>query len=131
MPGPVLPRRSARAGACLALAGAYVAVMAWISSTLSDGLPMIDMSVVTRYEDPHAHAVRERYLDIVGGPALPVPVEAIAEDLLASIVRLREGRIRNLEAALPAKLAEIEKQREVAIGRELVAGGVLTIEAKA
>jgi hypothetical protein len=35
---------------------------------------------VATYEDPRAHAVRERYLATFGGPALPVPVEAIAED---------------------------------------------------
>ncbi len=35
-----------------------------------------------RYEDPRAHAVRERYLATFGGDELPVPVEAIAEDLL-------------------------------------------------
>ena len=40
------------------------------------------MSVANTYEDPRAHAVRERYLDVFGGPELPVPVEAIAEDLL-------------------------------------------------
>lgn len=39
------------------------------------------MSVAT-YEDPRAHAVRERYLGTFGGEVLPVPVEAIAEDLL-------------------------------------------------
>jgi Zn-dependent peptidase ImmA (M78 family) len=43
---------------------------------------MIDLSVADAYEDPRAHAVRERYLGIFGGPELPVPVEAIAEDLL-------------------------------------------------
>ena len=35
-----------------------------------------------KYEDPRAHAVRARYLATFGGPELPVPVEAIAEDLL-------------------------------------------------
>lgn len=38
--------------------------------------------VATTYEDPRAHAVRERYLALFGGEGLPVPVEAIAEDLL-------------------------------------------------
>jgi hypothetical protein len=38
--------------------------------------------VATTYEDPRAHAVRERYLGTYGGEGLPVPVEAIAEDLL-------------------------------------------------
>ena len=35
-----------------------------------------------RYEDPRAHALRARYLATFGGAAIPVPVEAIAEDLL-------------------------------------------------
>jgi hypothetical protein len=39
-------------------------------------------SAVATYEDPRAHAVRERYLGTFGGEGLPVPVEAIAEDLL-------------------------------------------------
>jgi IrrE N-terminal-like domain len=38
--------------------------------------------VATTYEDPRAHAVRERYLGLFGGEREPVPVEAIAEDLL-------------------------------------------------
>ena len=39
-------------------------------------------NVTAKYEDPRAHAVRERYLSLFGGPQLPVPVEAIAGDLL-------------------------------------------------
>jgi hypothetical protein len=35
-----------------------------------------------RYEDPRAHALRERYLATFGGAEIPVPVESIAEDLL-------------------------------------------------
>src|SRR4051812_25817075 len=35
-----------------------------------------------RYEDPRAHALRARYLATFGGDPIPVPVEAIAEDLL-------------------------------------------------
>jgi IrrE N-terminal-like domain len=38
--------------------------------------------VTAKYEDPRAHAVRERYVTLFGGPQLPVPVEAIASDLL-------------------------------------------------
>jgi len=40
------------------------------------------VTVATSYEDPRAHAVRERYRALFGGEGLPVPVEAIAEDLL-------------------------------------------------
>lgn len=49
----------------------------------------MDAFVTSTYEDPRAHAVRERYLDIFGGPELPVPVEAIAEDLLG--LRIEES----------------------------------------
>jgi hypothetical protein len=38
--------------------------------------------VVKRYEEPRAHALRERYLATFGGAEIPVPVESIAEDLL-------------------------------------------------
>jgi hypothetical protein len=38
--------------------------------------------VAGRYEDPRAHAVRQRYLEVFGGAEVPVPVESIAEDLL-------------------------------------------------
>ncbi len=40
------------------------------------------VALATTYEDPRAHAVRERYLGFFGGEGVPVPVEAIAEDLL-------------------------------------------------
>jgi hypothetical protein len=35
-----------------------------------------------RYDEPRAHALRERYLRTFGGPEIPVSVESIAEDLL-------------------------------------------------
>jgi len=47
------------------------------------------MFVTSTYEDPRAHAVRERYLGLFGGPELPVPVEAIAGDLLG--LRIEES----------------------------------------
>src|SRR5919197_6225322 len=34
------------------------------------------------YQEPRAHALRERYLAMFGGPEVPVPVESIAEDFL-------------------------------------------------
>src|SRR5262245_51694122 len=43
----------------------------------------------TLYEDPRAHALRARYLRTFGGAAIPVPVEAIAEDLLG--LRIEES----------------------------------------
>ena len=39
-------------------------------------------SVPTRYTDPRAHELRDRYLATYGGDEIPVPVESIAEDLL-------------------------------------------------
>jgi IrrE N-terminal-like domain len=48
-------------------------------------------AVVKTYEEPRAHAVRERYLSLFGGPELPVPVEAIAEDLLGLRVEQEWG----------------------------------------
>ena len=39
-------------------------------------------SAPTRYTDPRAHELRERYLATYGGDEIPVPVESIAEDLL-------------------------------------------------
>jgi IrrE N-terminal-like domain len=41
-----------------------------------------DATASRKYEEPRAHALRERYLRIFGGPEIPVPVESIAEDLL-------------------------------------------------
>src|SRR6476659_6787141 len=42
-----------------------------------------------RYEDPRAHALRARYRAMFRGAAIPVPVEAIAEDLLG--LRIEES----------------------------------------
>ena len=39
-------------------------------------------SAPTRYTDPRAHDLRDRYLATFGGDEIPVPVESIAEDLL-------------------------------------------------
>ncbi len=43
----------------------------------------------TRYTDPRAHELRERYLATYGGDEIPVPVESIAEDLLG--LRIEEA----------------------------------------
>src|SRR3954471_14742221 len=34
------------------------------------------------YQEPRAHALRERYVAVFGGAEIPVPVESIAEDFL-------------------------------------------------
>jgi hypothetical protein len=48
-------------------------------------------SVITaeKYREPRAHALRDRYLATFGGDEIPVPVEAIAEDLLGLRVEQR------------------------------------------
>ena len=47
------------------------------------------MTVATRYTDPRAHELRDRYLATFGGEEIPVPVESIAEDLLG--LRIEEA----------------------------------------
>ena len=42
------------------------------------------------YDDPRAHALRDEYHAVFGGDELPVPVESIAEDLLALAVVVRD-----------------------------------------
>ncbi len=46
-------------------------------------------SAPTRYTDPRAHELRDRYLATYGGDEIPVPVESIAEDLLG--LRIEEA----------------------------------------
>jgi IrrE N-terminal-like domain len=41
----------------------------------------------SKYRDPRADALRSRYHELYGGGKLPVPVEAIAEDMLGLSVR--------------------------------------------
>ena len=47
------------------------------------------VSLAGTYEDQRAHAVRERFLGLYGGEGVPVPVEAIAEDLLGLRIEKR------------------------------------------
>jgi hypothetical protein len=47
------------------------------------------IAVASKYEEPRAHAVRERYVEAFGGQELPVPVESIAEDYLGLRVEER------------------------------------------
>ncbi len=58
---------------------------------------MVSLSVA-KYEDPRAHAVRERYVNVFGGDELPVPVERIAEDLLG--LRIVESDDLNVSGIL-------------------------------
>ena len=51
--------------------------------------------------DARAHALRRRYHDLFGGAELPVPVAAIAEDLLGLSVEEAELEVSGL--LLPAE----------------------------
>jgi hypothetical protein len=71
---------------------------------------------VATYDDPRAHAVRERYLSLFGGEGVPVPVEAIAEDLLG----LRIEERWDMECSgmlLPAERRIVLNANEHAAGR--------------
>ena len=53
------------------------------------------------YADPRAHALRDRYVSVFGGPEIPVPVESIAEDLLG--LRIEERALDWSGMLLPAE----------------------------
>jgi len=72
--------------------------------------------VATTYEDPRAHAVRERYLDLYGGEGVPVPVEAIAEDLLG--LRIEERWDDCSGMLLPAERRIVLNAHERVGGRD-------------
>jgi hypothetical protein len=75
------------------------------------------VTVATKYEEPRAHAVRERYLDTFGGEGLPVPVEAIAEDLLG--LRIEERFDLDCSGMLlPAERRILLNAREKLLGRD-------------
>jgi hypothetical protein len=60
------------------------------------------LSAATRYTDPRAHDLRNRYLATYGGAEIPVPVESIAEDLLG--LRIEEADLGECSGMLiPAK----------------------------
>ncbi len=56
------------------------------------------MTVATRYTDPRAHELRDRYLATYGGDEIPVPVESIAEDLLG--LRIEEADLGDCSGML-------------------------------
>ena len=72
---------------------------------------------VATYEDPRAQAVRERYLGTFGGEGLPVPVEAIAEDLFGLRIEERWD-IDCSGMLLPAERRIVLNAAEKAIGRD-------------
>jgi hypothetical protein len=68
------------------------------------------------YEDPRAHAVRRRYIDLFDGAGPPVPVEAVAEDLLG--LRVEESwDIDCSGMLLPAERRIVLNAHEQAAGR--------------
>jgi hypothetical protein len=74
------------------------------------------LAVASKYEEPRAHAVRERYLTTFGGEELPVPVESIAEDLFGLRIEERFD-IDCSGMLLPAERRIVLNAGERAIGR--------------
>ena len=58
-------------------------------------------AVASPYNDPRAHTLRERYVELYGGPEIPVPVESIAEDLLG--LKIEEQWLEWSGMLLPAE----------------------------
>ena len=76
------------------------------------------------YDDPRAHALRDEYRAIFGGDELPVPVESIAEDLLALAVVVRDdlrvsGMLLPSERRIYVRADEPEPRRRFTIAHEL------------
>jgi Zn-dependent peptidase ImmA (M78 family) len=73
--------------------------------------------------DERAHALRERYHDLFADAELPVPVEAIAEDLLGLSVEEAEldvsGMLIPAERQILVNAAEPETRRRFTIAHEL------------
>ena len=79
---------------------------------------------MSAYDDPRAHALRDRYHAVFGGDELPVPVESIAEDLLALRVEVRRdldvsGMLLPLERKIYVRADEPEPRRRFTIAHEL------------
>ena len=69
------------------------------------------MGATKKYEDPRAHALRERYHELFEAPELPVPVESIAEDLLGLAVE-EDDDLRVSGMLLPSERRIILNGRE-------------------
>lgn len=73
--------------------------------------------------DERAHALRERYHELFADPELPVPVEAIAEDLLGLSVAEAELEVSGLllpsEREIWLNAAEPEARRRFTLAHEL------------
>ena len=76
-----------------------------------------------KYDEPRAHALRERYHAVFGGDELPVPVESIAEDLLGLAVEAREldvsGMLLPAERRILVNAAEPATRQRFTIAHEL------------
>jgi hypothetical protein len=76
------------------------------------------------YDDPRAHALRDEYHAVFGGDELPVPVESIAEDLLALAVVVRDdlhvsGMLLPRDRRIYVRADEPEPRRRFTIAHEL------------
>ena len=76
-----------------------------------------------KYDEPRAHALRERYHVAFGGDELPVPVESIAADLLGLAVEAREldvsGMLLPAERRILVNASEPEPRQRFTIAHEL------------
>jgi hypothetical protein len=66
-------------------------------------------SAPTRYIDPRAQDLRNRYLATYGGAEIPVPVESIAEDLLG--LRIEEDDLGECSGMLIRRSASSASTR--------------------
>src|SRR6478672_7293236 len=76
------------------------------------------------YDEPRAHLLREQYHAAFGGAELPVPVDAIAEDLLGLAVEVRDdlpvsGMLLPAERRILVRSDESEPRRRFTIAHEL------------
>ena len=79
---------------------------------------------MSSYDDPRAHRLREEYQAVFGGEELPVPVHAIAEDLLGLAVVEEEldgasGYLFPAERRIVLNASEPETRRRFTLAHEL------------
>jgi Zn-dependent peptidase ImmA (M78 family) len=73
--------------------------------TRQKGGPSIAAMTTNPYTEPRAHALRDRYHALFQAPELPVPVEAIAEDLLG--LHVEEAPLDGISGLLYPAVREI------------------------
>jgi Zn-dependent peptidase ImmA (M78 family) len=74
--------------------------------------------------DPRAHALRARYHELFGGKELPVPVQAIAEDLLGLSIHEREldsisGLLYPEERLIYVNASDVPARKRFTLAHEL------------